>query len=1022
MNRFRYFSGGSILAIALTLGTSAYAQDGAPVTEVEEVVVTGSLIRGTPENAALPVDVIGREELEKQGSPSTVELLKALPVSSGVLGDTNQFDARAQGSEGSGSVNLRGLGPQRTLVLLNGRRMVANPFGQVGTGIVDTNVIPVAAIGRIEVLKDGAAATYGSDAIGGVVNFITRTNFDGLEVGGSYRFIDGSDGDWTGHVVWGWGNDRADVMFAFGMQHRSKLPITEKDWATRPYLENPEGGWSSGNAVSTFFPVTGPVPALGGGYAFAAGAQSDVGCAPLGGFQGITTTGTPACYWNYTPYDNLVEIEDRYQLYGQVDFDLNENHRFHGEALYSETDVPEWNTSPSYLALQTPTPTTTPIGTQLFSAAAGAFIPAPGYFVPASNPGYQAYASQNPGTFPEIAVGAYFPGVLYRPFSFGGNPMFGNGPSRGVRNYEFYRVSGGFNGDFDNGWGYDVAMTYSQQTGVRTGFDTVVSRFQLALRGFGSLASDVNGGGGCTAAETANFTTNAGNAALGCYYFNPFSNSIARNVITGQQNPDFDTTVANTGDLTRWFFVENYTKQTQRLFVADAVINGGTGINLPGGEIRWALGAQLRRDYFVSEYNDLTDLDVTPCIDTPITGSTTCTVRNGPMMFLGGGFESDLESHVYAYFGELAVPITDAIQMQLAARFEDYGGSVGSTFDPKLSLRWQVLDWLALRTSVGTTFRGPPQTQLAPGSVTSLQFLGGAFKAVDIFGNENLEPESATTFSVGAIFDFDRFNATIDYWSFDFENPIVAEPGGQLFGAMFPTGTGLGNCADPAFDALETRFTFQGDCSVANLSRIRTQAVNGPGIKTSGIDVLADYEVGELMGGEFRIGTSFTYVQEYETDAFTVEGVVIQPAFDAVGQLNYQTSAYPLPQWKGSAFAEYETGPHNIRWTVNYIDGYGDQRASIRAPNPNVPGTCPTPPAPFVPGCGEPILTGLQIDRMITHDLDYRFLAPWDTTLVVSVDNVFDEEPPFARLDLNYDPFTHNGLGRTIKVAVTKRF
>jgi iron complex outermembrane receptor protein len=109
---------------------------------VEEVIVTGSFIRGTPEDASLPVDVIGIEDLQKQGSPSTVEMLKALPVSNGVLGDTNQFDSRAQGSEGSGSVNLRGLGSQRTLVLMNGRRMAINPLAAAGAGIVDTNIIP----------------------------------------------------------------------------------------------------------------------------------------------------------------------------------------------------------------------------------------------------------------------------------------------------------------------------------------------------------------------------------------------------------------------------------------------------------------------------------------------------------------------------------------------------------------------------------------------------------------------------------------------------------------------------------------------------------------------------------------------------------------------------------------------------------------------------------------------------------------------------------------------------------------
>ena len=150
MRRIAYLAGGSALAMAAAIGFGGVAAAQEEPTAVEEVVITGSLIAGTPEDAALPVDVIGAEELSKQGSPSTVELLKSLSVSSGVLGDTNQFDARAQGSEGSGSVNLRGIGAARTLVLLNGRRMTPNPFGQVGTGIVDTNTIPVAAIGRID--------------------------------------------------------------------------------------------------------------------------------------------------------------------------------------------------------------------------------------------------------------------------------------------------------------------------------------------------------------------------------------------------------------------------------------------------------------------------------------------------------------------------------------------------------------------------------------------------------------------------------------------------------------------------------------------------------------------------------------------------------------------------------------------------------------------------------------------------------------------------------------------------------
>src|SRR5262245_20495004 len=114
------YAGASALAISLALATAASQ---AQAQEVSEVVVTGSLIRGTPETAALPVDVIGGEELARQGTPSTVELIKALPSSSGVLGDSNQFDGRSQGQEGVGTINLRGLGPARTLVLFNGRRI-----------------------------------------------------------------------------------------------------------------------------------------------------------------------------------------------------------------------------------------------------------------------------------------------------------------------------------------------------------------------------------------------------------------------------------------------------------------------------------------------------------------------------------------------------------------------------------------------------------------------------------------------------------------------------------------------------------------------------------------------------------------------------------------------------------------------------------------------------------------------------------------------------------------------------------
>lgn len=991
----RFLCSVSVMTVALAglCATEASAQ--AASTEVTEVVVTGSFIRGTPEDAALPVDVISAEDIEKQGSPSTLELIKTLSVSSGVLGDTNQFDTRAQGSEGSGSINLRGLGAARTLVLMNGRRMATNPF--VG-GVVDTNILPQAAIGRVEVLKDGAAATYGSDAIGGVVNFITRSKFDGLEVGGSYTLVDGSKGNYDGSILWGKNFDNGSVLLSAGWQHRSELKALDRKWALRGFSQSAEGGWSGGTSTTSLFPIA-QNPATGR-FGLAGGPAQDVGCAGVG--NAVVGTG---CRFQFTQFDNLIEAENRYQVYGEANFDLDDNNSFHAELLYAKTDVPKWKTSSSYLTLQTPTATTNPLVGNIDLPAA---VPGQGWFVPGTNPGLVAYRTANPTALPAAATGVYLAGVLYRPLSSGGNPIFdGNeGASEGLRQYESYRVSAGFKGD--TGFmdiGYDVSLTYGQEVARRSGYDTVASRLQLAMRGFGSLAGDT--AGGCTAAETNNFTTNAGNTALGCYWFNPFSNAVSGSATTGVTNPGFNSAVANNTDLIRWFFPQVSTKQTSRLVVADAVLNGKTGFTLPGGDVAWAAGVQYRRDMFDSQYSSLSDGSVNPCIDTPVNGSLNCVVRNGPLVFLGTAFEQELDRNVWAGFAELAVPITDTLQLQLAARYEDYE-AVGSTTNYKATARWQVADWVAVRGSIGSTFRGPTLTNLTNSSGTALSFIAGSFRAIDTFGNPNLDPETADTYSAGLVFNIgSKLKATVDYWRFDFKDPITVEPSGSMVNTMFP-GLATTRCNTPEFAALQARFTFQGACSPANISRVRVQVVNGPKIKTSGFDVLANYDFGDFLGGELQIGASATYTIDYKIGAFAVDGVGVEAAYDAAGLLNYQLSAISLPELKGSAYLEYSRDAHNLRFTLNYVDSYTDQRTA--------PFTTPNAQS------GQLVTGGKTIKSAIIAELDYRVELPWDTTMTASIDNLFDRDPSFARLDLNYDPFTGSALGRTYKLSVKKRF
>ena len=168
------------------LGHSAVAQEQSEDQGklIEEVIVTGSFIKGAATDAPSPVAVIDRDNLMQQGAPSTVDIVANMTYSSGTENQTNQF--ASGNTAGTANINLRGLGLSRTLVLMNGRRLVtAAAQANDGSAFVDINTIPALAINRIEVLKDGAAATYGSDAVAGVANFTTRHDFVGVELSGS---------------------------------------------------------------------------------------------------------------------------------------------------------------------------------------------------------------------------------------------------------------------------------------------------------------------------------------------------------------------------------------------------------------------------------------------------------------------------------------------------------------------------------------------------------------------------------------------------------------------------------------------------------------------------------------------------------------------------------------------------------------------------------------------------------------------------------------------------------------------
>ncbi|MFN4024303.1 MAG: TonB-dependent receptor plug domain-containing protein [Hyphomonas sp.] len=977
----KYFKGALLCASAVALSgavTAAAQEEGE--RKLGTVTVTGSFIQGTPEDAALPVDVLTAEDLRLQGNPSALDIIKSLPVSSGVLGDTNQFDGRAQGSEGSGTINLRGLGASRTLVLLDGKRLAPNPFAFAGNGSVDTNILPLAAVGRIEILKDGAAATYGSDAVAGVVNFITRRDFEGFEVGADYKFVDGSDGDYTLSAIGGWNVGNANFLLAAGYQKRSELPSTERDWAVRDFLENPQGGWSLVGNPGAFLPVA----FVGGIPTPIQGVTRDPACGNFAGIPLVTGT-TAVCGFQFTPFDNITEEEKRYQILGKADFELSERHNLSLQAFYSATEVPKIAFSPSF----------PPVGGASAPTADASLIPGQ-FFVPADHPGFQALLAQNPGLVPGATQGLFM--IATRPLGFAGNALAGGrGSERSMREYEHYRLSAEMKGELTDSINYTASVTHGSQVGRRTNEDTVVNRYALSLRGLG--------GTGCNVAANTP-------GQNGCLWFNPFSTGIQTNVVTGQTNPNYVASTANSLEVLDFILEDTFTEQEMTLTVFEAVLDGQLGFELGGGNVGWAFGGQFRQEEFDRQYNDIANLNVTPCVATVTTGTTTCAQPVGALGFLAGSRPLNASRDVHAVFAELSIPLTETFNAQLAARYEDYGSGVGSTFDPKLSVRWQVADPLALRASVGTTFRGPALTQTAPGAVTSLQSVGGTFRAVDIAGNPGLNPESALTYNVGAIVRTGGLRATLDYWNFDFDDSVITEPVANMVAAMFPTGQ-PNNCGNPAFAALEARFTFTGACAVGNVSRLSTQYINGPNIKTSGIDLSADYTFEDVLqpGLDLELGFGGSRVLKYDVGEVIVEGIAVGAPFSAVGFLNFQTVATPLPKLKFEAYANASTDNVNARVMARYIGEYEDQRTGLfTTPNPNWP----------TPGIVLP--QGQTVKSFVSYDATVVWSLPWDTTVSFSVDNILDTDPPFARLELNYDPFTGDPIGRTFKIGVTKRF
>jgi iron complex outermembrane receptor protein len=223
-------------ASTAAIATSAFSAEEAGAEEVERIEVTGSRIKRTDLESASPITVFSAEDLASTGAVTLEEFIQNIPAITGAA----EGSSTNNGSRGYATASLRGLGSGRTLVLINGRRFASG----------DLNSIPVAYIQRVEVLRDGASTSYGSDAIAGVINFITKKDFEGVEITAQYDETSEGDGGTTAiSITTGASNDKGNVVFSLGYNKRNKIMQGDRSFSECPIREGDDGKYCGGSGT-----------------------------------------------------------------------------------------------------------------------------------------------------------------------------------------------------------------------------------------------------------------------------------------------------------------------------------------------------------------------------------------------------------------------------------------------------------------------------------------------------------------------------------------------------------------------------------------------------------------------------------------------------------------------------------------------------------------------------------------------------------------------------------------------------
>jgi outer membrane receptor protein involved in Fe transport len=1027
----RYSVGGSAVRALLLASTTlalagvARAQTARPPEQTpadsDVVVVVGSQIVGAQPTEALPVVVVGEKELDAIAASSGDDLFRSIPQ----LGDVSFGSASVANSVGgtnaargdTASINLRALGTGNTLVLLNGRRMVNHPGTQaenlVPVVTANTNAIPTSGIKRVEVLLDGASAIYGADAVAGVVNTVLNDDFEGLMLDVTYGNEEGASADeFTASMQLGIrsndGATRLSVMgsyfsrdpiyasdreFSASSDRRSRLPA---DWAANAAASAGFNNTSITSAWGVFDKLAaGNILVNGAAVTNAAGQfhiqpSSIAGCAPTGALSADTCIGTTSTRPQGTRYNvnedaTVTNGVDRINLFSFFNQDSGDNLELFAEAgVYLADSVGYREVAPMLGAVPIVIPSTNyynPFG------AVGSANRLAGY----TGPALDLYLGSAPG------AGT----AAYRPIDVG--------PRKTEVENLSTRLLVGLRGDFAD-WDWESALLYSEASTKDREMRVSNTLFQQAL---GRSTPDA---------------------------YNPFNGGCVGDLASGDCTRNPRAVIDS-------FLVPVTRKNNTSLASWDLKLSRPDVFTLWAGDVGAAIGVETRRE----TYSDDRDIrqDGTAQFTDIISGLTTNDLQgNSASRDTRGSTNVQsgyVELQVPLVSNDMAIPLVQSIDMQLAARYEHFD-TFGDVTKPKVALSWRPFDFLLFRSAWSEGFRAPNLQQqnetglqrinnrtdlifceadLRAGRITQAQFTTTCPTRPQTGvtsnrqGSQSLQPEESTNLSYGFVLEstfmpeeWGKVSFTADWWRIEQENVvgIFGDDNHILLDYVLRLNGGSNSAvvrAAPDADDIAA-FAGTGIAPVGDILFVNDNYLNLDKRTVQGLDLGLYYDLDDTPVGNFSFRVNAALLDKF-FQGVSPNGEIINAAV-AAGDISTLLGAngqgdlirdFGRPEWRYSASLSWDYDAWGAAWFTSYVGDVYDDFNTLN---------------------GQPWI----IDEYQTHNLyvHYEFDHDTDAPMRVRVGarNLFDETPPLADTNFGFLGELHNPQGRFVYVNVRKTF